>query len=328
MKRNLKNIAMAIAVAGGLVMAVPAAHAAALTVDKQYKPYKAVRGIRGNLNSVGSDTLANLMTFWTESFKKKYSNVNFQVEAKGSSTAPPALTEGVSQLGPMSRTMKSKEVDDFEAKRGFKPTPIKVAVDALAIFINKDNPIKSLTLTQADAIFGKSRKRGAPSDITSWGQLGLTGEYANKPIVIFGRNSASGTYGYFKEHTLDKGDYKDSVKEQPGSASVVQGVSEDRFAIGYSGIGYITSGVRAVPLSTKEGDPVYDTSPENVYGGKYPLARYLQIYVAKDPKKGLDPEVKEFLRFVLSKEGQEIVIKDGFLPLPYDVAQEMLKQLK
>ncbi len=328
MKRILKGVAMAVAVAGGMMLMASVAQAQPVKVDSRYKAYHKAKGIKGNLNSVGSDTLNNLMTFWAEGFKAQYPDVNIQIEGKGSSTAPPALTEGVAQLGPMSRDMKSKEVDDFEAKRGFKPTGFKVSVDGLAVFVNKDNPVKSLSLAQVDAIFGKSRKRGAASDVTSWGQLGLAGEYAGKPLVMFGRNSASGTYGYFKEHALDKGDFKDSVKEQPGSASVVQGVSEDRYAIGYSGIGYVTSGVRAVPLAVKDGDPVYDTSADNVYSGKYPLARYLNVYVAKDPKKGLDPVAKEFLRFVFSKEGQEIVIKDGFLPLPYEVAQEMLKQLK
>jgi phosphate transport system substrate-binding protein len=153
----------------------------------------------------------------------------------------------------MSREMKADESNKFEQKFGYKPTVVRVALDALAVYVHKDNPIQSLTLQQVDAIFSSTRKSGAPSDITTWGQLGLTGEWAGKAISLYGRNSASGTYGYFKEHALAKGDYKATVKEQPGSAAVVQGVSADLGGIGYSGIGYKTSEVRAVPIVGKDG---------------------------------------------------------------------------
>src|SRR6185369_46304 len=182
---------------------------AQVQVDPGLAAYKTVSGVSGNLSSVGSDSLNNLMTYWAEGFKKKYPNVNIQIEGKGSSTAPPALIAGTAQLGPMSREMKGTEIDQFEKKYGYKPTPIRTSVDALAIFVNKDNPIKCLTLTQADAIFSKSRRRGGKDDVTTWGQLGLTGEWASQPISLYGRNSASGTYGFFKEHTLKNGDYKD-----------------------------------------------------------------------------------------------------------------------
>ena len=188
------------------------------------------------------------MTYWAEAFSKVYPNVKIQVEGKGSATAPPALTQGTAQLGPMSRKMKSEEEDAFEAKHGFKPTRIDVAVDCLAVYVHKDNPIHGFTLAQLDCIFSKTRKSGY-ADITTWGEVGLTGDWAALPISIYGRNSASGTYLYFKEHVLEKGDYKDTVKEQPGSAAVVNGVANDRGGIGYSGIGYKTSEVRAVPLA-------------------------------------------------------------------------------
>ncbi|NOX38495.1 MAG: phosphate ABC transporter substrate-binding protein [Calditrichaeota bacterium] len=299
-----------------------------IQVDERLPRYKKVRGIRGNANSIGSDTMNNLMTLWLEGFKKYYPMVNIQVEGKGSSTAPPALIEGVAQFGPMSRKMKAKEVDAFEKKYGFKPTEIRVALDALAVFVNRDNPLDCLSLQELDAIFSSTRKRGYPEDITRWGQLGLTGAWANKPISIFGRNSASGTYGFFKKVVLKKGDYKSTVKEQPGSASVVQGITKDRYAIGYSGIGYITSGVKALALAKKKGGPCYKGTYENVISKKYPLSRYLYIYIVKAPNKPLDPLVREFLKFVLSYEGQKIVVKDGYLPLPYDVVQEELKKLQ
>jgi phosphate transport system substrate-binding protein len=304
-----------------------AANAEKVKVDSKLPAYKATSGVSGNLNSIGSDTLNNLMTYWAEGFKKKYPNVNIQIEGKGSSTAPPALIAGTAQLGPMSRMMKGKEIEDFEKKYGFKPTKVGVALDSLAVFVNKDNPVKSLSLDEVDAIFSKNRKRGLP-EITTWGQAGATGAIASKPISIFGRNSASGTYGYFKEHTLKNGDYKNSVKEQPGSASVVEGVAKDIAAIGYSGIGYATSGVKALALSDKKGGEVYEANNANVLSGKYPLSRMLYIYVAKKPGQPMPKVAEEFLKFALSKEGQEIVVKDGFDPLPAKVAAEQLKSLK
>ncbi|TAL41358.1 MAG: phosphate ABC transporter substrate-binding protein [Methylovulum sp.] len=297
-----------------------------LKVDPALPRYKAVSGVSGNLSSVGSDTLNNLMTFWAETFNKFYPNVKIQIEGKGSSTAPPALISGTAQLGPMSRPMKGTEIDAFEKKFGYKPTGLRGAVDALAVFVNKDNPIKCLTIAQVDAIFSKSRRSGHKEDIKTWGQLGLTGDWANRPISLFGRNSASGTYGFFKEHTLKNGDYKDDLKEQPGSASVVQGVAVDRYAIGYSGIGYTTPDVRAVPLAEKEGGTCGEATAANAYSGKYPLSRFLFIYVNRAPGKRLDPLTSEFIRLVLSKEGQEVVIKDGFFPIPNSVAKEELSK--
>jgi len=301
---------------------------AEVALDPALVPYKSVSGVSGNISSVGSDTLNNLMTYWAESFQKFYPNAKIQIEGKGSSTAPPALISGTAQLGPMSRQMKGSEVDQFEKKYGYKPTPIRTSVDALAVFVNKDNPIKCLSFSQVDAIFSKSRRQGAKDDIRTWGQLGLTGEWASRPISLYGRNSASGTYGFFKEHTLKNGDYKDEVKEQPGSASVVQGVTVDRFAIGYSGIGYATAGVRAVPLTERDGDKCVEATAENAYSGAYPLARFLYVYINKAPAKPLDPLTREFIRLVLSKDGQTDVVKDGYFPIPASVAKEELTKIQ
>jgi phosphate transport system substrate-binding protein len=299
-----------------------------IEVDKNLPQYKKTVGVSGNANSIGSDTMNNLMTLWLEAFRKFYPMVNIQIEGKGSSTAPPALIEGTAQFGPMSRAMKAKEIDAFEKKYGFKPTQIRTSLDALAVFVQKDNPLDCLALEEVDAIFSKTRKREYPEDITVWSQLGLSGEWNNKPISLYGRNSASGTYGFYKEHVLKKGDYKDAVKEQPGSASVVQGITEDKYGIGYSGVGYKTSGVKVLSLAEKKGDTCYDGSYENVVSGKYPLSRFLYLYIVKAPNKSLDPLVKEFLKFVLSSEGQQIVIKDGYLPLTNDVVEEELKKIE
>jgi len=306
------------------------ATAQTVKVDPKLTTYKKVSGVSGNLNSIGSDTLNNLMTYWVEGFNKKYPNVKIQVEGKGSTTAPPALIENTSQLGPMSREMKNEEMDKFEKKFGYKPTKVAVAIDTLAVFVHKNNPVKSLSMQQVDAIFSKTRKGGLDKDIKTWGDLGLTGDAANRTLSLYGRNSASGTYGYFKEHALFKGDFKDTVKEQPGSSSVVQSIGSDRFAIGYSGIGYLTSGVRALPLSDekKNAGAAFAATYENALSGKYPLARHLYIYINKDPKKAVDPLTSEFLKFVLSKEGQEIVVKDGFLPLTAKMETDELAKLK
>ena len=298
-----------------------------VAVDAKVAPYKVVSGVSGSLSSVGSDTLNNLMTFWSEKFNKFYPNVKMQVEGKGSSTAPPALIAGTSQLGPMSRTLKNTEIDDFEKKFGYKPTPVRVAVDSLAVFVNKDNPIECLSIPEVDAIFSKSRRSGYKGDIRTWGQLGLKADWAERPISLYGRNSASGTYGFFKEHVLGNGDYKDEVKEQPGSASVVQGVTVDRFGIGYSGIGYATPGVRAIKLSKEKGGACVEPDAENAYSGKYPIARFLYIYVNKPADKPLEPLTREFMKMVLSKEGQEEVLKDGYFPLPLAVLETDVKKV-
>lgn len=312
----------------GLSLAAAGQSMAAPKLDPKLPDYQRTSGVAGNLNSVGSDTLANLMTLWAEEFKRMYPNVNIQIQAAGSSTAPPALTEGTSNLGPMSRKMKAKEVQKFEDKYGYKPTAIRVAIDALAVFVNKDNPIKGMTIPQVDAVFSSTRKCGYPEDITRWGQLGLTGAWTNRKIQLYGRNSVSGTYGYFKKKALCKGDYKQTVNEQPGSASVVQSVSASLNGIGYSGIGYKTTGVRAVPLAKKAGQPFVTAEPENALSGKYPLSRFLYIYVNKHPNKPLPPLEREFIKLVLSKVGQQVVIKDGYIPLPAKVVEKELAKLR
>jgi phosphate transport system substrate-binding protein len=327
-KTMRKRAILAAAVAALFLAAGYAVASGPPKLDPGLAAYKAVSGVSGNVSSIGSDTLNNLMTLWAETFGKFYPNAKIQIEGKGSSTAPPALISGTAQLGPMSREMKGTEIDAFEKKYGYKPTPIRTSVDALAVFVNKDNPIKCMTIPQLDATFSKSRRHGYKEDIKTWGQLGLTGDWANKPISLYGRNSASGTYGFFKEHSLKNGDFKDEVKEQPGSASVVQGATVDRFALGYSGIGYATAGVRAVPLAEKEGAKCYDADPDNAYAGTYPLARFLYVYVNKAPGKPLDPLTREFVKLMVSKEGQEVVIKDGYFPIPAAIAKEELNKVQ
>ncbi|MDZ5603092.1 phosphate ABC transporter substrate-binding protein PstS [Pseudomonas sp. MLB6B] len=300
---------------------------AVAAVDPSIPTYTKTTGVSGNLSSVGSDTLANLMTLWAEAYKKEYPNVNIQIQAAGSSTAPPALTEGTANLGPMSRKMKDVELQAFEQKYGYKPTAIPVAVDALAVFVHKDNPIKGLTMAQVDAIFSSTRLCGAKADAKTWGDVGVTGDLAGKPLQLFGRNSVSGTYGYFKEEALCKGDFKPNVNEQPGSASVVQSISSSLNSIGYSGIGYKTASVKTVPLAKKEGGEFIEDNEENALNGKYPLSRFLYVYVNKAPNKPLAPLDAEFIKLVLSQAGQQVVVKDGYIPLPAKVVEKTLNDL-
>jgi len=325
---NIPWLAGLLLVMAAALGTAPAHADEAIKLDPNLKAYAKVSGVSGNLNSIGSDTLNNLMTLWAEGFRKQYPNVKIQIEGKGSSTAPPALIEGTAQIGPMSRPMKGTEIDAFEKKFKYKPTAFPVSIDALAVYVNKDNPIKGMTMAQVDAVFSKSRRWGYKENVQKWSQVGVDGPLGGNAISIYGRNSASGTYGFFKEHALKNGDYMDEVKEQPGSASVVQGVTEDRAGIGYSGIGYMTSGVRAVPLAEKEGMPFVEAAQHNAENGSYPLWRHLYLYVNKAPNKPLDPIVMEFLKFVYSREGQQVVVKDGFFPLSAAVLEKELKKLE
>ena len=316
-----------IAVAGLVLMAAVAT--AAVVVDAAFPGYKASGTVAGNLKSIGSDTMNNEMALWAEGFRASHPQVKIEVEGKGSSTAPPALIAGTANFGPMSRAMKGEEIDQFEKQFGYKPTQLRTSIDMLAVYVHKDNPLKGLTLQQVDAIFSKTLKGGYGKQIVTWGDLGLTGEWKDKPISLYGRNSASGTYGYFKEHALFKGDYRDNVKEQPGSSSVVQGVASDKYGIGYSGIGYKTSDVRALPLSSETGPGAafIEAEAANAYSGDYPLARFLYLSLNFKPGTKLDDLRREFIRFVFSREGQEVVVKDGYLPVPATVAREELKSV-
>jgi len=311
--KMMKRTGLFLAGFAGVVLASQPA-LAQVTVDTAIPAYAPVKGVSGTIKSIGSDTMNNEMTLWAEGFKTFYPNVQVEIEGKGSSTAPPALVAGTAQFGPMSRSMKDAETADFKAAFGYEPTAVATSIDMLAVFVNKDNPIKSLSLKQLDGIFSKTRASGS-EEIVTWGALGLEGEWKDKPISLYGRNSASGTYGYFKEHALSKGDFKDTVKEQPGSSTVVQAVASDRYAIGYSGIGYVTADVRAVPLAKSASAKPVEAAVVNAYSGAYPLSRFLLLYVNRKPGEALDPLRKEFLKYVLSKQGQETVVKDGYYPL-------------
>jgi phosphate transport system substrate-binding protein len=308
-----------------LILTVGVAWAQTVTVDPALPSYERTTGVSGSIKSIGSDTMNNLMALWSEDFRSLYPSVQVEIEGKGSSTAPPALIAGTSNFGPMSRAMKSKEQDDFEARFGYQCTHLRTAIDMLAVFVHKDNPIAGLTLDQLSALFGKNPTR----NIRTWGDLGLEGEWANKPISLYGRNSASGTYGYFKKNALGKLDYKDSVKEQAGSSAVIQAVARDKYGIGYSGIGYKTADVRAVPLSADTGSMAafVPAVAENAYTGEYPLARFLYLTINYKPGSELDPLRREFVTYVFSRDGQMNVVKDGYYPVTATIAREELEKV-
>lgn len=297
--------------------------ALAQKVDPKLPSYKPVPGLSGQIKSVGSDSMNPLMLLWTEKFKEYYKGVRTEVEGQGSSKAMPALIEGAASFGPMSRDAKPNEIADFEKKYGYKPVLLPTSIDLLAVYVHRDNPLTEISIPEIDAIFSSTRKQGH-DEITKWGQLGLTGPFENEAITIFSRNAASGTYGFFKEKALGNGDYRSTVNEQQGSTSVISGVGGNKFAIGYSGIGFKTAEVKALALSPKKGEPAIEPNAENAYSGKYPLARFLYLAVNVKPKTKLDPVRREFIKFVLSKEGQELAVKEGSFPVDAKTATNAL----
>ena len=280
--------------------------------------YERQPGVAGKITSVGSDTLANLMTFWSQEFKALYPQVGFQIQASGSSTAPPALIEGTATIGPMSRELKPSEVRDFVRKHGYPPVVLKVAMDAIAIFVERRNPLEGLTLKQVDAIFSETQYCGGNGNIERWSQLGLTAPEFQGPIRLYGRNSVSGTYGLFKVIALCDGDFSNTVNDQPGSASVVLSVASGEGAMGYAAYGYKTAGVRALPLGETM-DTLTPLSIDTVRSESYPFARFLYLVVNKKPGEPLPTLEREFLRYVLSRQGQQQVVRDGYFPIREDV---------
>lgn len=301
---------------------------AAYALDQALPAYRPVGNLSGELKSIGSDTLNHEMELWAAAFKAKYPGVKIEIEGKGSATAPPALVAGTAQLGPMSRPMTGEEVEAFQKKYGYKATAIGVAVDALAIYVNKSNPIQCITEEQLNRIFSKSRKVTGGDDIDTWGDAGLTGEWATHPISLYGRNKISGTYEFFRQQVLYGGEFKEAVKQQVGSEAVVEAVANDKSGIGYSGIGYKTEGVRTIPVAAHYGQKCYEPSPENAYISKYPITRFLYIYVNKKPGAPLDPVTSEFIKFVLSKDGQAQTEKGGYYPITAEFRESAMEKLE
>jgi phosphate transport system substrate-binding protein len=289
---------------------------AQVRVDSGLPSYTKASGVTGSLVSIGSDTMDSLMEAWLESFVSNY-GISTKLLGLGSSAAVPALIEGNAQLGPMSREMKAEEIERFERRYGYKPTKITVVMDAINVIVSNANTIKAISLQELGGIYFKNGQK----DITSWEHMGVK-SLKGRPISVFARASDSGTASFFREKVLSNGDYKSGIKEMNLSATVVRNITFDRFAIGYCGAADLVPEVKAVPVAEKKGGQAYDANYENVMGGKYPLSRNLYIYVNRHPQNGLPQSVSEFIKFALSRDGQEIAVKKGYLPLNADMCNQ------
>ena len=307
-----------------VLLQMAAVAGAQIAVDPKLPEYKAKSGVAGKIDTVGSDTMNNVAQLWTEEFKKFYPSVSAAIDAKGSSNAIPALVNGSATFGPMSRDAKKSEIQAFNAKFGYDPVLVPTSIDMVAVYVHRNNPIEGLSFAEVDAIFSSTRKGGERAQAKTWGQLGATGELKEKKFDCYGRNAASGTYGFFKEKVLKDGDFGDWVTENAGSSAVVQSVGANPAGIGYSGIGYRTPNVKPLKLAMEKGGEMVAAEPANAYDGSYPLARALYLAVNYDPRKPLDPLRAEFLRYIFSKQGQTQVAKDGYLPLDAEAAAEAL----
>jgi len=304
----------------------------------KYVEDKPLYNISGTLKAIGSETLQPIMKLWGKKFCSYHPNITISFNAEGSVTAPPALISGDSNLAPMSRKMTYQEVRKFDNKFGYKPVFVRVALDALAIYINKNNPLNGMTLQQLDGIFSSTYScRG--KNITKWGSL-LFGSLSDQSINIYGRNNLSGTYAYFKRKALCGGEYKTNIEEFKEQDDIINAVANDISGIGYGGLGYRRTGIKILALANREDEafiPYYvekyknDPDPTkrhaNIFSGKYPLSRFLYIYVNKHPENKLPPVTEEFLRFVLSRVGQDIVEKTGYIPLPGKIVDSEIKKI-
>jgi len=310
-------------------------------VDPTLTSYNAIRNVSGTLKLAGSDTMQPILSRLVKEFRRYHPNASLSVEGGGSSAAVKEFLDTLPRSKPVSqskadepvllvassRVLSASEVKQFAAKRGYQPTAVPVAVDAVGIYVHQDNPLPHLTLEQVDAMLSTTRHRGYPHELKRWGQLGVNEGWESRSINLYGRDQKSGTRAFIKEQVLENGDFTLAVHEEPGAASVILALSRDPFGIGYSGIGLQASTVRAVPLAEKEGMPYVLPSAESVMDQSYPLRRFLYLYVDKSPNAALPALVEEFLAFINSREGQQTVIKAGFYPLPVKQVQQSLAAL-
>jgi phosphate transport system substrate-binding protein len=255
----------------------------------------------------GSDTMVNLVQAWAENYKKKHPEVSVQVAGGGSGVGFAGLIDGILDLAAASREIEPKELDRFAQKHGGKPKEFAVALDALSVYVHKNNSLESIALDDLAEIYGDK------GTIDKWSQLGGNNSACSgDTIVRVGRQNSSGTYVYFRETVLGKQrEYKLGSIDQSGSKDVVALVGRTPCAIGYSGMAYITPEVKALKLSKHKGEPSVAPSMQSAMDKSYPLARALYFYSPGEPQ----PHVKEFLDWVVSAEGQKIVVDIGFVPI-------------
>ena len=300
-----------------LALAFPAEAQVKPLLDPKIIPYQLAASMSGSLSVAGSETMKPLTEAWARDLRQLYPGLTVKVESGGSETGLAAVLEGKAQIAAMSRRITQQEIVEFKREFGYEPTEVPVAVDALAVFVHKDNPIEGLSLPQLDAMFSKERRRGLPYSIDTWGAaLVLEEGWSDAPVHLYGRNANSGTASFFKEHVLNGAALKNTMTVSAGSASVVVELMKDRFGIGFSGIGYQISGIRPVPLASVQGGRYIQPSFQTAMDGSYPLRRNLYLYVNKPPKIAASPPLTEYVKLALSQQGQQIVITQGYYPLP------------
>jgi phosphate transport system substrate-binding protein len=285
-----------------------------IKADPTIPAYRKVATLEGNIRSIGSSTLSSLILRWSSEFKLLYPTVDVLVTGGGSEAAPIALIAGTTELAPMSRPMRASEIDAFKQKFGYEPTRITVGLDAIAVYVNKNNPLTQISIKNLDGIFSATQKRGSEA-LKTWGQLGLTGEWTAREIELKGPSRAQGIYSLFKELVLDGGDYRFDLRAEPVASSIVQGVGADEAAIGFASYFYHSARTRALAVSVTGEPPFTLPEQESVVSGRYPLARSLYIYVNLAAKGNLPANTMEFLRFICSASGQQIAARDGNYPL-------------
>ncbi len=284
-------------------------------LDQKIQGYLLVKGVSGSLTVVGSDTMKPFTEIWAGELQRFYPGLVIRVESLGSETGLSALLEGKAQIAAMSRRMTSQEISEFMREFGYEPTEVPVAVDALTVFVHRDNSIIGLTLQELDSVFCAERRRGLKYRIDTWGDLGLDTGWADTPIHLYGRDGRSGTAAFFREHVCEGADFHPTMTKSAGSASVVVDIMKDRYGIGFSGIGYRTSAVRPVPLASASGMRYVEPTIQSIMDGSYPLRRTLYLYVNRPPKGPASPAVVEFVKFAVSLQGQQVVLNHGYFPL-------------
>ncbi|MDP9049188.1 MAG: substrate-binding domain-containing protein [Acidobacteriota bacterium] len=297
------------------------------TVDPAIPAYRPVKGLSGTLKGVESNTVTVLQQKWIDGFTKIYPNVKISVDIGGSGQGGPRLTNGSADFAFIAREMMGREETPFIDKFGYRPLAISVSGGSLAVkaftdcvvfIVNKDNPLNEITYPQLDAIYSATHNRGIKESITTWGQLGLTGEWVDKPIHAWGVEIPNGYDNFVNMHVLANGQWREGIQSQKTVIPLSDKVAADKYAISYTGLAWDTNpGTKVLRLSVHPGDPAIEPTFENVTSQKYPLARTIYIFVNREPDKSLTPVLREFIRYTLSREGQQAIVDDRiFTPLP------------
>jgi phosphate transport system substrate-binding protein len=272
--------------------------------------------IQGELVIVGSGNMVGFLRAMGRGFARLHPGTRVKVEAKTSSSGPPALLRGRAALASMSRPMNAEEQKAFRTVHDVEPTGISIALDALTIYVNRDNPLVQITLSQLDDVFSSTRACGGGEPITHWKQLGLEGDWAQRSIGLYGHVASAGTNAFFRDHALCGGRFREGIREQPGPRSVILSITESRFGIGYGAVADLGPGVKTLAVG-RTNEAFGKPEASDVYSGVYPLSRELLLYrlpAERDPER--DALVDAFLQYSLSDAGQAAVIEARFLALP------------